>query len=117
MTEREYQKHVQAVGKKIFGDESSLPRGRAETLKLCKRFLKLKEQRIKQRHRAGLGGVDICRMRSDVIDYVVRQLWAESMAALKPEIRAKMNISVIAHGGYGREVHCAEPFADCARGL
>ena len=104
MTEREYQKHVQAVGKKIFGDESSLPRGRAETLKLCKRFLKLKEQRIKQRHRAGLGGVDICRMRSDVIDYIVRHLWAESMAALKPEIRAKINISVIAHGGYGRRL-------------
>lgn len=104
MTEREYQKHIQAVGRKIFGDDSALPRGRTETLKLCKRFLKLKEQRIKQRHRAGLGGVEICRMRSDVIDYIVRLLWAESLASLKPAVREKVNISVIAHGGYGRRV-------------
>lgn len=104
MTESEYQKHLQAVGLKIFGTESDLPRSRAETLKLCKRFLKLKEQRIKQRHRAGVGGVEICRMRSDVIDLLVKQLWAESLAALKPETRAKVNISVVAHGGYGRRV-------------
>ena len=104
MTESEYQKHLQAVGRKIFGTESDLPRSRTETLKLCKRFLKLKEQRIKQRHRAGVGGVEICRMRSDVIDLLVRQLWAESLAALKPETRAKVNISVVAHGGYGRRV-------------
>ena len=104
MTESEYQKHLQAVGRKIFGSESDLPRSRTETLKLCKRFLKLKEQRIKQRHRAGLGGVDACRMRSDVIDLLVRQLWSESLAALKPETRAKVNISVVAHGGYGRRV-------------
>lgn len=104
MTEREYQKHIQVVGQKIFGDDSALPRGRTETLKLCKRFLKLKEQRIKQRHRAGLGGVEVCRMRSDVIDYIARLLWAESLAALKPEVRKKVNISVIAHGGYGRRV-------------
>ena len=104
MTESEYQKHLQAVGQKIFGTESDLPRSRTETLKLCKRFLKLKEQRIKQRHRAGVGGVEICRMRSDVIDLLVRQLWAESLAALKPETRAKVNISLVAHGGYGRRV-------------
>lgn len=104
MTESEYQKHLQAVGQKIFGTESDLPRSRTETLKLCKRFLKLKEQRIKQRHRAGVGGVEICRMRSDVIDLLVRQLWAESLVALKPETRAKVNISLVAHGGYGRRV-------------
>jgi len=104
MTESEYQKHLHAVGQKIFGTESDLPRSRTETLKLCKRFLKLKEQRIKQRHRAGLGGVEVCRMRSDMIDLLVRQLWAESLAALKPETRAKVNISVVAHGGYGRRV-------------
>ncbi len=104
MTESEYQKHLQSISRKVFGDDSELPRGRTETLKLCKRFLKLKEQRIKQRHRAGMGGVEICRMRSDVIDCIVRILWAESLAALKPEIRVKINVSVIAHGGYGRRV-------------
>jgi len=104
MTELEYQKHLEGVGRKIFGEDTNLPRGRTETLKLCKRFLKLKEQRIKQRHRAGGSGVEMCRMRSDVIDYISRLLWAESIAALKPEVRATVNISVIAHGGYGRRV-------------
>jgi [protein-PII] uridylyltransferase len=104
MTENEYQKYLQVIVLKIFGDESKLPRGRAEILKLCKRFLKLKEQRIKQRHRAGGSGVEICRMRSDVIDCIVRILWKECLAGLKPEIRAKVNVSVVAHGGYGRRV-------------
>lgn len=104
MTEREYQKHLESVRRKIFGDESDLPRSRSETLKLAKQFLKLKELRIKQRHRAGMGGAEVCRMRSDVIDCLVRQLWNESTAALPAEKRAKINVSVIAHGGYGRRV-------------
>ncbi|MES2598466.1 MAG: [protein-PII] uridylyltransferase [Verrucomicrobiota bacterium] len=104
MTEREYHKHLETVRRKIFGGDSDLPRSRSETLKLAKQFMKLKEQRIKQRHRAGLGGTEICRMRSDVIDCLVSQLWTESMAALPQEKRTKINVSVIAHGGYGRRV-------------
>lgn len=104
MTEQEYQRRLEAAGQKVFGKDVELPRGRTETLKLCKRFLKLKEQRIKQRHRAGGGGVEICRMRSDVIDYIVRLLWKESLAALEPAVRKKVNLSVVAHGGYGRRV-------------
>src|SRR5690606_31872727 len=49
-------------------------------------------------------GVEICRMRSDVTDYLVRLLWEESLAALAPEVRKKINVSVVAHGGYGRRV-------------
>lgn len=105
MTEREYQRHLEAIRAKIFGGEDVLPRPRAETLKLARRFLKLKETRIKQRHRAGLGGAEACRMRSDMIDCLVRQLWAESLAALPAERRARAAcFSVVAHGGYGRRV-------------
>ncbi|SKA86398.1 UTP--GlnB (protein PII) uridylyltransferase, GlnD [Prosthecobacter debontii] len=104
MTEAEYQRRLEAAGQKVFGKDVTLPRGRTETLKLCKRFLKLKEQRIKQRHRAGAGGMEICRMRSDVMDYLVRLIWEESMASLTPEIRRKIHVSVVAHGGYGRRV-------------
>jgi [protein-PII] uridylyltransferase len=110
MTEREYQKHVEAIRLKIFGDDSALPHSRTETLKLAKRFLKLKETRIKQRHRAGVGGAEICRMRSDVMDCLARQLWAESLAALPQDKRAKVNFSVVAHGGYGRRI--MSPFSD-----
>ncbi len=103
MTEREYQKHLQASAKKFISD-GPLPRGRNETLRQVKRFLKIKEQRIKQRHRAGLSGVEICRMRSDVMDLIVRVLWEESVAALPAKVRESLNFSVVAHGGYGRRV-------------
>ena len=104
MTEREYLRHLQRIGEKMFPKEEKKPHSRAETLRRAKRFLKLKEQRIRQRHRAQFSGAETCRMRSDVIDYLIRVLWEESVAALEPEVRAKLNISVVAHGGYGRRV-------------
>ena len=104
MTEREYQRHLKAIAGKFFEEKTPLPRGRTETLKAAKRFLKIKEQRIKQRHRAGLDGAEVCRMRSDVIDFIARILWEECVAALEPGVRSKLKVSVVAHGGYGRRV-------------
>ncbi len=105
MTEREYLKHLEAIRRKIFGGAEQLPRSRHETLKLARRFMKLKEMRIKQRHRGGLGGAEISRMRSDVIDCLAKQLWAESLANLPEAKQAKIAcFSVLAHGGYGRRV-------------
>ncbi|HEY1051323.1 MAG TPA: [protein-PII] uridylyltransferase [Prosthecobacter sp.] len=105
MTEREYLRHLNKSAEAYFPSGDTLPRGRTETLKLAKRFLKIKEQRIKQRHRSGtFSGAEICRMRSDVMDYLVRTLWEESVSTLEPAVRAKLNVSVIAHGGYGRRV-------------
>ncbi len=104
MTEREYLRHLHNSALKFFPAEDILPRGRTDTLRRAKRFLKIKDQRIKQRHRAGLDGAEICRMRSDVIDYLIRILWDECISALEPALRAKLNISVVAHGGYGRRV-------------
>ena len=105
MTERDYLRLLKNSAEKFFPSEDELPRGRAETLRRAKRFVKIKEQRIKQRHRSGsFSGAEICRMRSDMIDLLVRTLWEESLAALDPALRAKVNVSVIAHGGYGRRV-------------
>ena len=104
MTEREYQRHLKAIAAKFFDEKSTLPRGRTETLKGLKRFLKIKEQRIKQRHRGGLDGAEICRMRSDMIDRIAKILWEECVASLEPEVRSKLKVSVVAHGGYGRRV-------------
>jgi len=105
MTEREYLRHLKKSADKFFPDDDKLPRGRAETLRRAKRFLKIKEQRIKQRHRSGsFGGAEICRMRSDMTDVLVRVLWEESVAALVPKVREQLNVSVVAHGGYGRRV-------------
>ncbi len=105
MTEREYLRHLNKSAQAFFPPDATLPRGRTETLRQAKRFLKIKEQRIKQRHRGGsFGGAEICRMRSDVIDFLVRVLWEESVAALPATAQAELNISVVAHGGYGRRV-------------
>jgi len=105
MTEREYMRHLNKSAQKLLPPEDKLPRGRTETLRQAKRFLKIKEQRIKQRHRSGsFSGAEICRMRSDVMDLLVRILWEETVSALDPAVRAKLNVSVTAHGGYGRRV-------------
>ncbi len=105
MTEREYLRYLGKSAQAFFPPGDTLPRGRAETLRQARRFLKIKEQRIKQRHRGGsFSGAEICRMRSDVIDYLVRVLWGESVAALPAQVRTKLNVSVVAHGGYGRRV-------------
>ncbi|MFM2167126.1 MAG: [protein-PII] uridylyltransferase [Verrucomicrobiota bacterium] len=104
MTERDYLRHLQRIGEKFFPEGEKRPHPRAEMLRRAKRFLKLKEQRIKQRHRSGFGGAETCRMRSDVIDYLIRELWAEAVAALEPVVRQNLNVSVVAHGGYGRRV-------------
>lgn len=105
MTEREYLRHLKKSAQKFFPEDDKLPRGRTETLRRAKQFLKIKEQRIKQRHRSGnFSGAEICRMRSDMIDYLVGQLWRESVSALPDKVREKLNVSVVAHGGYGRRV-------------
>lgn len=102
MTEREYKRRIEAAAQKVFANAGPVPRGKTATLKLCRQFLRLKEQRIKQRHRAGWGGVEICWMRSEMLDYVIRVLWEECVAA-QPGAE-NLPISVIAHGGYGRRV-------------
>lgn len=104
MTEREYLRHLQRIGDKFFPEDEKRPHPRGEMLRRAKRFLKLKEQRIRQRHRAQFSGAETCRMRSDVIDLLIRELWEDSVAALEPAVRKKLNISVVAHGGYGRRV-------------
>lgn len=75
MTEREYQRNVQRLVQKIFVSAEGKSRSRAEMLRLSKQFLRLKETRIRMRHRAGLEGAEVCRMRSDVINALVRLLW------------------------------------------
>jgi [protein-PII] uridylyltransferase len=104
MTEREYQRVLNRSAEKFFPKSLKLPMGRVEAMKRSKQFLKIKEQRIRQRHRAGLGGAEVSRMRSDMIDLLVRKLWEEMMAGLSEKARSKVKVSVVAHGGYGRRV-------------
>lgn len=70
----------------------------AERLALFKRFLKIEEHRIKLRHRAGGGGIEIARSRAELIDLVLKPVFT---GALKSR-DLPTNIALVAVGGYGR---------------
>ena len=72
MTEREYQRNLQRIIERIFGPAGDKPRSRTDLLRLSKQYLRLKEARIRMRHDTGLSGRELCRMRSDMIDTLIR---------------------------------------------
>jgi [protein-PII] uridylyltransferase len=103
MTEREYLAGLRRISLSIFGDPAEKKRSRTDLLKLGRQFLRLKETRIRMRHDRGVSGTEICRMRSDMIDELIRTLWAFS-ARNPPSGSALPVLSLCAHGGYGRRV-------------
>jgi [protein-PII] uridylyltransferase len=104
MTEREYQRNLQRVILHIFGPNSDKPRSRSDLLRLSKQFLRLKEARIRMRHNSGFSGSEICRMRSDMIDRLIRTLWQQSLLSLPDPLKNSLQLALCAHGGYGRRV-------------
>ena len=104
MTEREYQRNLQRIIDRIFGPIGDKPRSRTDLLRLSKHYLRLKETRIRMRHDTGLSGSELCRMRSDMIDQLIRTLWQHSLLSLPEKQRATLQLSLCAHGGYGRRV-------------
>jgi [protein-PII] uridylyltransferase len=104
MTEREYQRNLQRVIDRIFAPIGDKPRSRTDLLRLSKQYLRLKETRIRMRHDTGLSGSELCRMRSDMIDHLIRTLWQHSLLSLPEKQRASLQLSLCAHGGYGRRV-------------
>ncbi len=71
----------------------------AERIALYKRFLKIEEHRIKLRHRAGAGGLEIARARSELLDTVLRSLLETALATRRQQIP---QLALVATGGYGR---------------
>ena len=71
----------------------------AERIGLYKRFLKIEEHRIKLRHRAGAGGLDIARSRSLLLDTILRSLLETALASRKQQIP---QLALVATGGFGR---------------
>ena len=70
----------------------------ADRLNAYKRFIKIEEHRIKLRHGAGAGGLEIAHARAELIDAVL-----ESMFQMAHDKHADADpMALLATGGYGR---------------
>jgi [protein-PII] uridylyltransferase len=82
-----------------------------EVLPLYQRFLKIEEHRLRLKHQAGGSGREICAQRAELVDILLRQVFAASSAAAGREGNATGTpLALIALGGYGRGE--LNPFSD-----
>ncbi len=88
-----------------------LPPGRkpAEELARYRNFLKEESARLRILHRAGAGGLEICRARAAMMDVLIRHLF-EAVQQAFPTPDKPPRLALVAYGGYGRlELN---PFSD-----
>src|ERR1041384_3947677 len=82
-----------------------------DVLPLYQKFLKIEEHRLRLKHQAGGGGREICTLRVELIDILLRHVFAAAVTAADPEKNGKdQPLSLIALGGYGRGE--LNPFSD-----
>src|SRR5258708_18583038 len=99
---------MQELVKKIEADAAArlpLPPGRLATEELAryKPFLKIETHRLKMGHRAGGGGLAICRGRAAILDVLLRYLWNAAKASLSEQAQKEFPpLALVAIGGYGR---------------
>jgi [protein-PII] uridylyltransferase len=67
-----------------------------------RRYLKLESERLRIRHRLGLGGAEIAAGRSDQVDVLVKRVCQSAAAADRTAQRELRQCAVVALGGYGR---------------
>ena len=83
-------------------------REQADTLKLCRRFLKATDFRLRKALANHTGGRAIACERAQSLDLVLRYMWAE---ALEVVVQAELPpCALVALGGYGRGELC--PYSD-----
>jgi [protein-PII] uridylyltransferase len=82
-----------------------------EVLPLYKKFLKIEEHRLRLNHQAGGGGREICASRVNLIDILLRHVFAAAAASADPKKNTTHPpLALIALGGYGRGE--LNPFSD-----
>ena len=80
----------------------------SELLTLYKKFLKIENHRLRLKHYAGGGGLEIAQQRANLLDIVLRHLY--DAAAEGKKAKQGMGIALVAIGGYGRGE--LNPFSD-----
>jgi [protein-PII] uridylyltransferase len=78
-----------------------------EVLPTYKKFLKLEEHRLRLKHQAGGGGREICARRGELVDVILRHVFAAAANTLGTSTTP---LALIALGGYGRGE--LNPFSD-----
>ena len=78
-----------------------------EVLSTYKKFLKLEEHRLRLKHQAGGGGREICARRGELVDVILRHIFAAAANTLGEPTTP---LALIALGGYGRGE--LNPFSD-----
>ena len=82
-----------------------------DVLPLYKKFLKIEEHRLRLKHHAGGGGREICTLRVELVDILLRHVFTAAVTAAAPqENGTKQPLALIALGGYGRGE--LNPFSD-----
>ncbi|MEP6603605.1 MAG: [protein-PII] uridylyltransferase [Spartobacteria bacterium] len=71
-----------------------------EALPLYQKFLKIEEHRLRLKHQAGGGGREICALRVELIDVLLRHVF--NAATKTTETKSEARLALIALGGYGR---------------
>ncbi len=78
-----------------------------EVLPTYKKFLKLEEHRLRLKHQAGGGGREICARRGELVDVILRHVFAAAANTLGTTTTP---LALVALGGYGRGE--LNPFSD-----
>src|SRR5437763_10050954 len=82
-----------------------------EVLPLYKKFLTIEEHRLRLQHQAGSGGREICARRVDLVDVLLKRVFAAANNVAQADNgKNKSSFGVIALGGYGRGE--LNPFSD-----
>src|ERR1700704_1494049 len=82
-----------------------------DVLPIYKKFLKIEEHRLRLSHQAGGGGREICARRVELIDVVLRHIFAATESVAQQDKGASPTpLTVVALGGYGRRE--LNPFSD-----
>lgn len=88
-----------------------LPPGRKPAVELARYlgFLKEETARLRIRHRAEGGGVEVCRARAEMMDLLIQHLYETVKGAFPPKDKPP-RLALVAYGGYGRAE--LNPFSD-----